>query len=63
MNEFLEVLPRYLLRVPPDREINFGTDVLPNMKTISISQYRMTLAKLKEHMKNLPEKKFIRPSV
>ncbi|XP_070057660.1 uncharacterized protein [Nicotiana tomentosiformis] len=48
MNEFLEVIPEELLRIPPDREIDFGIGVMPGMQPISIPPYRMAPAELKE---------------
>ncbi|XP_070019480.1 uncharacterized protein [Nicotiana sylvestris] len=48
VNEFPEVFPEDLPGIPPDREINFGIDLLPGTKPISIPPYRMAPAKLKE---------------
>lgn len=62
VNEF----PKDLLKIPPDRDIDFGIDVFPDTKPISIPPYRMTPAKLKElkeQLRDLLEKGFIRPSV
>nr|XP_009803207.1 PREDICTED: uncharacterized protein LOC104248608 [Nicotiana sylvestris] len=66
VNEFLEVFPEDLPRIPPDREIDFGIDLLPGTKPISIPPYRMAPAELKElkvQLKDLLDKGFIRPSV
>ncbi|XP_070007720.1 uncharacterized protein [Nicotiana sylvestris] len=66
MNEFLEVFPNELLGIPPNRDIDFGIDVLPDTQPISIPPYRMApaeLRELKEQLKDLLEKGFIRPSV
>ncbi|XP_070003090.1 uncharacterized protein [Nicotiana sylvestris] len=66
VNEFLEVFPDELPGIPPDREIDFGIDVLPDMQPISIPPYRMApaeLRELKEKLKDLLEKGFICPSV
>ncbi|XP_070029088.1 uncharacterized protein [Nicotiana sylvestris] len=66
VNEFPDVFPDELPGIPPDREIDFGIDVMPGMQPISIPQYRMALAELKElkiQLKDLLEKGFIRPSV
>ncbi|XP_070014109.1 uncharacterized protein [Nicotiana sylvestris] len=52
--------------IPPDREIDFGIDVIPGMQPISIPPYRMAPAELKglkEQLKDLLERGFIRPSV
>ncbi|XP_070005644.1 uncharacterized protein [Nicotiana sylvestris] len=37
-----------LLRIPPDREIDFGIDVMPSTQPIYIPPYRMAPAELKE---------------
>lgn len=66
VNEFLEVFPDELPGIPPDREIDFGIDVLPDTQPISILLYRMApaeLRELKEQLKDLLENGFIRPSV
>ena len=46
--EFQEVFPKDLPRVPPEREIDFGIDLLPNTQPISISPYIMALVELKK---------------
>ena len=48
VNEFQDVFPDDLPRVPPPREIDFGIDLEPNNKPISISHRRMAPAELKE---------------
>ncbi|XP_060182450.1 uncharacterized protein LOC132612133 [Lycium barbarum] len=66
VNEFPEVFPEDLPGVPPDREIEFGIDLLPDTQPISIPPYRMAPAELKElkaQLKDLLDKGFIRPSV
>nr|XP_016491575.1 PREDICTED: uncharacterized protein LOC107811203 [Nicotiana tabacum] len=66
VNEFPEVFPEDLPRVPPDREIDFGIDLLLGTKPISIVPYRMAPAELKElkvQLKDLLDKGFIRPDV
>ncbi|KAH0759938.1 hypothetical protein KY290_023431 [Solanum tuberosum] len=55
-----------LFGVPPEREIDFGIDLLPDTRPISIPPYRMApteLKELKEQLKDLLDKGFIRPSV
>ncbi|KAH0644793.1 hypothetical protein KY284_032677 [Solanum tuberosum] len=62
VNEF----PDYLPRVSPEREINFGLDLVPETQPILIPPYRMALAELKELkelLKDLLNKGFIRPSI
>ncbi|XP_075096366.1 uncharacterized protein LOC142174466 [Nicotiana tabacum] len=66
VNEFIEVFSDELPGIPPDREIDFGIDVLPDTQQISIPPYRMALAELRElkgQLEDLLEKGFIRPSV
>ncbi|XP_070013143.1 uncharacterized protein [Nicotiana sylvestris] len=63
VNEFSDVFPVELPGIPPDREINFGIDVIPGTQPISIPPYRMApteLKELKEQLKDLLEKDFIR---
>ena len=48
VNEFLDVFPEDLPGFPPLREIDFGIDLEPDTKPISITPYRMSLAELKE---------------
>ena len=64
--EFPEVFQKDLLGVFPEREIDFGIDVLPDTQPISIPPYRISLAELKElkeKLKDLLDKGFIRPSI
>ncbi|KAG5576253.1 hypothetical protein H5410_056387 [Solanum commersonii] len=61
VKEFPKVFPYDLPGVPPDREINFGIDILSNTRRISIPPYRMAPAKLKElkeQLKDLLDKGF-----
>ncbi|KAH0743109.1 hypothetical protein KY290_031102 [Solanum tuberosum] len=55
VNEFPEVFPEDLPRVPPQREIDFGIDLLPDTQPISIPPYRMAPAKLKELKEKLKD--------
>ncbi|XP_070045146.1 uncharacterized protein [Nicotiana tomentosiformis] len=41
VNEFSEVFPGEIPRIPPDREIDFGIDVMPGTKPISIPPHIM----------------------
>ncbi|KAF3634026.1 hypothetical protein FXO38_25327 [Capsicum annuum] len=66
VNEFSEVFCDDLLCVPPDTEIEFGIDLVPDTRQIYIPPYRMTptdLKELKEQCKDLLDKCFIHPSV
>ena len=46
--EFPKVFPKNLPEVPPEREIDFGIDLLPDTQTISITPDIMAPAELKE---------------
>ena len=66
VNVFLDMFPKDLPGVPPFREINFGIDLDPDTKQISIPPSRMTPAELKElklQLKDLTDKGFIQPSI
>ncbi|XP_070017185.1 uncharacterized protein [Nicotiana sylvestris] len=65
VNEFPDVFPDELPGLPPEREIDFAIDMLPDTQPISIPPYRMAPAELKElkaQLKDLLNKGFIRPS-
>ncbi|PBO41484.1 hypothetical protein CKX42_26525, partial [Escherichia coli] len=51
VREFPEVFPDDLPKVPPEREIDFGIDIIPDTRPISIPPYRMAPAELKEQLK------------
>ena len=60
------MFPEDLPRVPREREIDFGIDLLPDTQPISIPPYRMDpaeLKELKEQLKDLIDKGFIKPSI
>ncbi|KAH0757840.1 hypothetical protein KY290_021333 [Solanum tuberosum] len=66
VSEFPEVFPEDLPGVPPEREIDFGIDLLQDTQPISIPPYIMApaeLKELKEQLKDLLDKGFIRPSI
>ncbi|XP_070009647.1 uncharacterized protein [Nicotiana sylvestris] len=52
-----------LLGMPPDRDIDFGIDLLPGTQPIFIPPYRMPPPELKDQLQELFDKGFIRPSV
>jgi hypothetical protein len=65
INEFPNVFPEELPGMPPDRDIGFVIELKPGTTHIYKTPYSMAtpeLAKLKEHLKELLEKGFIRPS-
>ncbi|KAF3616760.1 putative CST complex subunit CTC1-like [Capsicum annuum] len=60
----LEASPDVVMGLPPEREVEFGIDVIPGTQPISIPPYRMApaeLRELKEQLKDLLKKGFIRP--
>uniref|UniRef100_A0A1S3ZKP0 RNA-directed DNA polymerase homolog n=2 Tax=Nicotiana TaxID=4085 RepID=A0A1S3ZKP0_TOBAC len=66
VNEFLDVFPDEIPGLPPEREIDFAIDVLPDTQPISIPLYIMAPTELKEmktQLKDLLNKGFIRPSI
>nr|XP_009775700.1 PREDICTED: uncharacterized protein LOC104225568 [Nicotiana sylvestris] len=66
VREFPEVFPDDLPGLPPEKIIDFGIDLMPNTQPISIPPYRMApaeLNELREQLKDLLDKGFIRPSV
>jgi hypothetical protein len=65
VNEFPDVFHEELLGMPPNRDIEFVIELKPGTTPIYKTPYRMTtpeFAELKEHIKELLEKGFIRPS-
>ena len=63
--EFLDVFPKDLPRLPPDREVEFTIELEPSTAPISRRPYRMALrelAEMKKQLEELMEKGFIRPS-
>ena len=47
VQEFPDVFPEELPSLPPDREIEFGIDVIPGTHPISIPSYRMAPLELR----------------
>nr|XP_009799433.1 PREDICTED: uncharacterized protein LOC104245515 [Nicotiana sylvestris] len=65
VKEYVDVFLYELPGIPPERGIDFSIDLLPGTQPIYIPPYRMALAKLKElkeQLKDLLEKGFIRPT-
>ena len=63
--EFPDVFSDELPGLPPDREIEFGIELVPGTALISRRPYRMPpdeLAELKKQLEDLSKKEFIRPS-
>ncbi|EOY03326.1 DNA/RNA polymerases superfamily protein [Theobroma cacao] len=66
VKEFVDVFPEELPSLPPEREVEFCIDLIPDTRPISIPPYRMAPAELKElkdQLEDLLDKGFIRPSV
>ncbi|KAA3477814.1 DNA/RNA polymerases superfamily protein [Gossypium australe] len=66
VKEFSDVFPEELPRLPPDRGVEFGIDLLPGTVPVSIAPYRMApkeLVELKAQIQELLDRGFIRPSV
>lgn len=66
VKEFQDVFPEELLGLPPNREVEFGIDLLPGMAPVSIAPYRMApkeLVELNAQIQELLDRGFIRPSV
>ncbi|XP_070017093.1 uncharacterized protein [Nicotiana sylvestris] len=55
VRDFPDVFPADLLGMPPDRDIDFGIDLVPGTQPTSIPLYRMTPAELKELKAQLQE--------
>src|SRR3954466_2463362 len=65
VRDYPDVFPDELPGMPPDREIEFLIDLIPGTGPIAKRPYRMPaneLAELKEQIRELQEKGFIRPS-
>ena len=63
--EFPDIFPEELPGLPPNREIEFYIDVIPDTDPISMPPYRVApveLKELNEQLKELLDKGFIRPS-
>ena len=64
--EFADVFPDEVPGLPPDREIAFGIDLVPDTIPISRAPYRMApleLRELKSQLQGLLDQGFIRPSI
>jgi hypothetical protein len=65
VSEFVDVFPKEITGLPPEREVEFGIEVVPGTTPISKSPYRMAPAELKElkaQLEEMLESGFIRPS-
>ena len=65
VKDFLDVFPKELPGMPPDREVEFVIDLLPETAPISKRLYKMSVEELKELKKQLTELQeagYIRPN-
>jgi hypothetical protein len=63
--EYPDVFPEELPGMPPDRDIEFVSDLIPRTSPIAKRPYRMgapELAELKKQLRELQQSGFIRPS-
>ncbi|GJX75613.1 putative reverse transcriptase domain-containing protein [Tanacetum coccineum] len=66
VQDFSNVFPEELLGIPPEREVEFGIELILGTQPISKAPYRMApieLKELKEQLQELLDLGFIRPSV
>ena len=64
--EFSDVFLKELLGLPPDRDIEFGIDLISDIRPISRAPYRMAPVEqreLKTQLQELLDKRFIKPSI
>ncbi|XP_012472425.1 uncharacterized protein LOC105789596 [Gossypium raimondii] len=65
VKDFLDVFPEELPRLPPNREVDFGIELLPGTALVSITPYRMApkeLVELKAQIEELLDRGFVCPS-
>ncbi|KAI3665672.1 hypothetical protein L6452_44302 [Arctium lappa] len=65
VNEFPDVFPDDLLRLPPDRQVEFKIDLQPGAAPVARAPYRLAPSEMKGMMgklQDLLEKGFVRPS-
>jgi hypothetical protein len=65
VSEFLDVFPKDLLGMPPERKVEFAIELIPGTTPIYKRAYRVfgpKLVELKKHIDELLEKGYIRPS-
>ena len=66
LQNFRDVFPNEVSRLPPKRDIDFTIDIVPGAVPVSKAPYRMStpkLVELKMKLHELMDKKYIRPSV
>ena len=55
VREFPEVFPDEIRDVPPEREVEFAIDLVPDTRPISMEPYRMSASELSELKKQFEE--------
>ena len=63
--KFVDVFPNKLPGLPPQRAVDFGIELHPGISPISMTPHRMAPVELQElrvQLKELLDKRFIRPS-
>ncbi|XP_016747508.1 uncharacterized protein [Gossypium hirsutum] len=66
VKDFSDIFPEQLLRLHPEREVEFGIELLPGMIVVSIVPYKMALkelVELKAQIQELLDRGFIQPSM
>ncbi|KAF5823288.1 putative nucleotidyltransferase, Ribonuclease H [Helianthus annuus] len=66
VRDFGDVFPEELPGIPPEREVEFGIELIPGAKPVAKAPYRLAPSELQELMsqiQDLLDKGFIRPSV
>ena len=63
LQEFRDVFPNEITRLPPKRDIDFTIDLVSRVAPLFKTAYRMSTPELLELKMKLLEKKYIRPSV
>ncbi|GJZ74730.1 putative reverse transcriptase domain-containing protein, partial [Tanacetum coccineum] len=65
VRDFTDVFPKDLLRLPPQRQVEFLIDLVPGATPVAKSPYRLAPSKMQElsgQLQELQDKGFIRPS-
>ncbi|XP_017644536.1 uncharacterized protein LOC108485207 [Gossypium arboreum] len=66
VRDFPDIFPNKLPRLPPNREVEFGIELIPSTALVSIILYRMVpneLSELKAQVQELLDRGFIHPSL